>query len=56
MFASTIFSSAQAHSAEAVMPVTVKLIRCVTQAERINMCQEHQMCCGLISTEDMVQK
>jgi len=49
-----IFFSGPACAAEALFPIKVTLIRCVTQAERVNMCDTRQMCCDLVAPDNMV--
>jgi len=41
----------KAHSAEVIMPVKVRIIRCVTQQERVHYCQTEGKCCHLIEPE-----
>lgn len=41
-------------AADALLPVTLNLVRCVTQAERINMCDTRQLCCDFIEPKKMV--
>lgn len=48
-----VFSSGPAYAAEALLPVTATIIRCVTQSERVNMCDLREMCCNLVSPENM---
>ncbi len=37
-----------ANAEEATLPITVRIIQCVTQQERIDMCEKEMMCCDLI--------
>lgn len=43
-----MFLATPAHTAEVEMPITVTLVRCVTQAERANMCEARHICCDLV--------
>ncbi len=38
-------------AAEVLLPVQVNIVRCVTQEERIRMCNERSLCCNLVDEE-----
>lgn len=40
--------AAAALGSEALLPVKVSIVRCVTEKERLNMCEQRELCCHLI--------
>jgi hypothetical protein len=43
----TFPAMAENGAASVLMPVKVRIVRCVTDEERINMCQSENLCCNL---------
>lgn len=36
-------------AAEAILPIKARIFRCVTNEERLKMCQEENVCCHLVA-------
>lgn len=45
---------ATAHAAETLLPIKARIIRCVTNEERLQMCTQENLCCNLVRKEAQV--
>lgn len=45
------FTCPPAHATDTVLPIKVRIVRCVTQAERFNTCHQEGMCCEFLDPD-----
>lgn len=49
------FACAPVYAADTVLPIKVRIVRCVTQAERINACDQEGMCCEFLDPDNSLK-
>lgn len=45
------FACPLAYATDTVLPIKVRIVRCVTQAERLNTCHQEGMCCEFLDPD-----
>lgn len=45
------FFCAPAHASDTVLPIKIRIVRCVTQIERLNVCHQEGMCCEFLDPD-----
>jgi hypothetical protein len=55
-FLTATMTPAIAEAAEAIMPIKSRIVRCVTNEERMQMCSQQNLCCNLPMTSNVAYK